>query len=271
VNRRALVGALLSLALGSAAACRRSKTASGDAARERELVVFAASSLEGAFTSLASSFRAAHPGVEVKLSVAGTQQLRVQIEHGATFDVFAAADSINALALVRSRHLGQLWTFAQNELVIVVSPAAAGVVRRLGDLPKVERLVVGAPEVPIGRYTLEVLDRATAELGEEFRRRVEARIVSRELNVRQVLSRVVLGEAQAGIVYRSDAVLAKGRVLVVEIPKPPNAVAHYPIAVAARAPHPHLARAWVDLARSPSGRSVLTAAGFGVPEQGSQR
>jgi molybdate transport system substrate-binding protein len=262
------MAALLLLALGASAACGRSETGSGDAAKERELVVLAASSLEGAFSALAASFRASHPGVEVKLSFAGTQQLCTQIEHGASFDVLAAADSVRALALVRSNHLGPLWTFAVNEPVIVVAPAAAGGVRSLGELPNVERLVVGTPEVPIGRYTLEVLDRAAAELGEDFRRRVEARIVSRELNVRQVLSKVLLGEAQAGIVYRSDALAAQGRVLVLEIPRPLNAVAHYPIAVAARAPHPHLARAWVELVSSPLGRAALAAAGFGAPEQG---
>ena len=87
--------------------------------------------------------------------------------------------------------------FAETEPVVVVAPAAAGLVRKLADLQNVERLVVGTREVPIGRYTLELFDRASAELGEDFHRRVEAKIVSRELNARQVLSKVLLGEAQA--------------------------------------------------------------------------
>jgi molybdate transport system substrate-binding protein len=268
MNRRAVMGALVTSTLGTFSACDRSPTGAGDAASEQALVVFAASSLQDVFTALAALFRAAHPGVEVNLSFAGTHQLRTQIEQGATFDVLAAADDVNALALVRSNHLGKLETFAENEPVIVVAPAAAGLVRKLADLPNVDRLVVGTPEVPIGRYTLDVLDRATAELGEDFRRRVEAKVVSRELNVRQVLSKVLLGEAQAGVVYRSDALVAKGRVVVIEIPAPHQVVAHYPIAVAARAPHPHLARAWVEFVRSPPGRSALVQAGFRVPGRG---
>jgi molybdate transport system substrate-binding protein len=233
---------------------------------EREVVVFAASSLQDAFTRLETSFRTAHPGVEVKLSFAGTQQLRTQVEHGASFDVFAAADSVHALALARANHLAPLTTFAENEPVVVVAPDAAGPIRTFAELPTIERLVVGAPEVPIGRYTLEVLERASKDLGEDFRRQVEAKIVSRELNVRQVLSKVTLGEARAGVVYRSDALTAKSPVRVVEIPSQYNVVARYPMAVATRAAHPRLARAWVDHVTSPAGRAVLTAAGFRIPE-----
>jgi molybdate transport system substrate-binding protein len=266
MTRRGLRAFLLALLLVLIAACGRSDTSSSKAsAAEQELIVFAAASLEDTFTTLATSFRASHPGVEVKLSFAGSQMLRTQIEHGASFDVFASADAANALALVRTNHLGPLSTFAENELVIAVAPSAAAVVRNFADLPRAERLVVGTSELPVGRYTVEVLERASRELGADFRRQVEARVVSRELNVRQVLSKVVLGEAQAGIVYRSDALAAKGRVEMVTIPKPYNVVARYPMAVGVRAPHPVLARAWVDLVRSPEGRAVLSAAGFRVP------
>src|SRR5687767_3748893 len=99
MTRRALLGALLAVALAASGACRRSGSGTRDPAAERELLVFAASSLQDVFTSLAASFRAEHPGVEVKLSFAGTQQLRTQIEHGARFDVLAAADSTHALTL----------------------------------------------------------------------------------------------------------------------------------------------------------------------------
>jgi molybdate transport system substrate-binding protein len=268
MTRRGLVGSLLGLALLPLLACGRSGAGSSNVnASEREVIVFAAASLEDAFSTLAASFRASHPGVEVKLSFAGSQKLVTQIEHGASFDVFASADTASADALVKAKHLGGVSTFAENELVIVVAPSAAAVVRDLADLPRAERLVVGTSELPIGRYTAEVLDRASGELGADFRSRVEARVASRELNVRQVLSKVVLGEAQAGIVYRSDALAAKGRVSVVQIPKPYNVIARYPIGVAERAPHPVLARAWVDLVRSSAGRAALSAAGFRVREK----
>jgi molybdate transport system substrate-binding protein len=268
-TRRAVLLALVAGSAGVLAGCPSRPSAGDSGVAEREVVVFAASSLQDAFGRIAASFRREHPSVEVKLAFAGSQQLRTQIEHGASFDVLASADGVGAVPLVRANYLGALATFAENEPVIVVAPGAASVVRALSDLPKVERLVVGTPEVPIGRYSLEILDRASSELGEDFRRRVEARVASRELNVRQVLSKVLLGEAEAGIVYRSDALTAKGPLRIVEIPASFNVVARYPIAVAARAPHPRLARAFVDFVRSPAGRAVLMAAGFGVPGKGS--
>jgi molybdate transport system substrate-binding protein len=107
-----------------------------------------------------------------------------------------------------------------------------------------------------------VLDRASVRLGADFRARVEAKVVSRELNVRQILTKVSLGEAEAGFVYRTDARAAPDRVAVVEIPGDWTVFAEYPIAVVAKAPHPLLARAWVDLVRSMKGQTLLRSFGF---------
>ena len=132
----------------------------------------------------------------------------------------------------------------------------------LADLPRAERIVVGAPEVPIGSYTLQILRRAAGKLGADFPMRVEAKIVSRESNVRQVLAKVQLGEADAAIVYLSDALAARGKVAVVEIPPELNVMAEYPIAALKAAPHPDLARRFIELVRSPAGLSDLHEAGF---------
>lgn len=265
MKRRALVALGLAIVQAALPGCEREPRNTG--APEREVVVFAAASLQDAFTTLAATFESRHPGVDVKLSFAGSQQLRTQIEHGATFDVFASADEMNVRALVRSSLVGQPSTFAENEPVVVVAPGAASIVGAFADLPLADRLVVGTQDVPIGRYTLEILDRASTERGPDFRSKVESKVASRELTVRQVLSKVALGEAQAGVVYRSDALGAMDRVRVVEIPKQHNVVARYPVAIAARAPHPALARAWVDLLRSAEGRSALEQAGFRTPEE----
>jgi molybdate transport system substrate-binding protein len=129
--------------------------------------------------------------------------------------------------------------------------------------------VIGTPEVPIGRYTLQILDRASVTpVGADFRSRVEARVVSRELNVRQVLAKVSLGEAQAGIVYRTDAQSARSQVTVVTIPPEINVTADYPIAVVTGTAHPTLARAFVDLVLSVEGQRALRSAGF-LPSPGS--
>lgn len=253
------VGVALALLLGALWGCKRPGP---PAAQERRLVVYAAASLREAFTAIGEDFERAQPGVELTFSFAGSQQLRTQLEHGAPADVFASADQRQMDELLRAgRVLGPV-VFARNEPVLVVAQESAGAIRGLGDLPGASRLVIGAPEVPIGRYTLALLDRASASLGPDFRARVEARVVSRELNVRQVLAKVVLGEAQAGIVYRTDARSAQDRVAVVKIPEELNVIAEYPIAVVSQAAHPGLARAWVERVLSADGQRALRAAGF---------
>ncbi|MGZ6162629.1 MAG: molybdate ABC transporter substrate-binding protein [Myxococcaceae bacterium] len=235
----------------------------GGRAEGGALAVFAAASLREAFIALGTTFERAHPGVTVRLNFAGSQELRTQIEHGAPDDVFASAD-VRQMDLARSAGLvDPPVPFATNGPVIVVPADNPGKVRSLTDLSGVKRLVIGTPEVPIGAYTLQILERARAQLGADFPARVQARVVSRELNVRQVLTKVSLGEANAGIVYRTDARSAGDKVQVVEIPTDINVVAEYPIATVTRAPQPELARQWVALVTGPAGQAALSEAGFG--------
>jgi molybdate transport system substrate-binding protein len=229
------------------------------------LTVFAAASLRDVFGSLGATFERDHPGVKVSFNFAGSQELRTQLEHGAPADVLASADTRHMDAARTTGLVDPAVFFATNSPVIVVPADNPGKVQALGDLAGVKKLVVGAPEVPIGAYTLQILDKARALEGKDFPDRVQARVVSRELNVRQVLTKVTLGEADAGIVYRTDARSAGDMVRVVEIPKEVNVLADYPIATVARAPHPELARQWVALVRGPVGQAALAAAGFGPP------
>ena len=266
-RRQVLSGLLLALTVASGA-CKRPDSS---AAREDKLVIFAAASLRDVFTSMGNEFKRSHPGVELTFNFAGTQELRTQLEHGAAVDVFASADERHMDELVRgSRETGPV-VFARNEPVIVVSSEASSSVRSLAELPSATRIVVGTPEVPIGRYTLQILDRAQPTLGADFRARVEAKVASRELNVRQVLTKVSLGEAQAGIVYRTDALSAQGRVTVVPIPPEINVIAEYPIAIVNGAAHPQLARAWMDFVLSPEGQRTLASAGFAAPGGGASQ
>jgi molybdate transport system substrate-binding protein len=113
-----------------------------------------------------------------------------------------------------------------------------------------------------------MLDAASRDFGADFRARVEARVVSREPDVRQVLAKVSLGEADAGIVYRTDAMTAKDRVQIVAIPSAYNVVAEYPVAITANAAAPELARAFVELLLSPEGQQLLAGQGFLSPNAG---
>lgn len=260
---RRLVGSVLGLLLSLAVfGCHASDVA---APPEDKLVVFAASSLRDVFSGLAAEFKRAHPGVTVHFNFAGTQELRTQLEQGATADVFASADQRNMEQVAALGRVSTPRVFARNEPVLVVSRESAPTLRTLADLPNASRIIVGTPEVPIGRYTLQILDRAAASLGPDFRARVEAKVVSRELNVRQVLAKVSLGEAQAGFVYRTDARAAQDDVSIVTIPPNINVLAEYPLAVVAGAPHPVLARAWLELVFSNDGQRALRQAGFLSP------
>jgi molybdate transport system substrate-binding protein len=228
----------------------------------RELTVFAAASLREAFEGLASTFERAHPATKVRLNLAGSQELRTQIEQGARADVFASADLKHTAALEKAGLAAKPAIFAGNEPVIVVPRGNPAGIHALTDLQKTKRLVVGAPEVPIGSYTVKILEAAAKKHGPALRAKIEAAIVSRELNVRQVLAKVTLGEADAGIVYRTDAQAARDKVEVVAIAPDLNVIAEYPIAALKAAPAPELARAWVELVLSAEGQRRLAAAGF---------
>ena len=233
----------------------------------RELQVFAAASLRESFTALAASFERSHPGVKVRLNLAGSQELRTQIEQGAGADLFASADVEHVAKLQTQKLIDAPVMFAHNEPVIVVSKGNPFGVKELRDLRKVKRLVVGAPEVPIGRYSKRILERyaATGKPAADDVKQIDARVVSRELNVRQVLAKVTLGEADAGIVYRTDAGTAAGKVETVAIDRSVNVVAEYPVARVRASKQPALALEWISLLRSPEGQRQLAQAGFLPP------
>jgi molybdate transport system substrate-binding protein len=226
-----------------------------------EVDVYAASSLAEAFADLAPRFEAAHGGAKVVLNLAGSQALRTQIEGGAPADVFASADGDHVDALQGEGLVAGDAVFARNELVVVVPRGNPARVRTLADLANAPRVVLAAPDVPVGRYARRLLDAA----GADFRARVEARVVSEETNVRMVLARVRMGEADAGVVYRTDARVAGDEVEIVEVPAALNVRGEYHAAVLKGAPHPDLARAWTDFLASPEARRVLADRGFTLP------
>jgi molybdate transport system substrate-binding protein len=151
---------------------------------------------------------------------------------------------------------------------MIVSKAKESTLREFRSLPDAERIVLGGAEVPVGTYTNQALYAAARDYGADFRKRVETHVVSREPDVRQVLAKVALGEADAGIVYRTDALTQKDKVGVVSIPTAYNVRAQYPVAVTATARAPELAREFVDLLLSPEGQKVLAEEGFLPPGAG---
>lgn len=231
------------------------------------LHVFAAGSLAEAFGDLATGFEKAHPGATVRLNLAGSQQLATQMEQGAAADVFASADE-RWMDYARAHQLlaGDSRLFARNLLVVVVPRTNPARIGKLEDLARRGiKLVIGAEAVPVGAYSRQMLANLGRQpgFGGDFARRVLANVVSEEENVKSVLGKVQLGEADAGIVYRSDVTPALARyVRRIEIPEAGNVIAAYPIAVAAHARQAELAQAFVDLVLSPAGQQVLERHGL---------
>ena len=250
-------------ALGTVAA----PTAPGTAPPARTVTVFAAASLTDAFSELGRRLERRAPGVSVRFNFAGSQQLVAQLEQGAAADVLASADQRWMRAAVdRGLLASDPAIFARNRLVVLLPASNPGRISRLEDLARPGlKLVLAAASVPAGRYSREVLGRLATASGfpADFASRALANLASDEENVKSVVAKVQLGEADAGMAYRSDVTPAvAARVRVLEIPEERNVLAEYPIAVLRGAADTAGARAFVTLVLSPEGQQVLERHAF---------
>ncbi|HRN50251.1 MAG TPA: molybdate ABC transporter substrate-binding protein [Anaerolineales bacterium] len=228
-----------------------------------ELVVMAASSLTDAFNELADAFELANPNVEVLPNYASSSSLATQIVEGAPADVFASANFTQMNVAVDAQRIeGEPAAFLTNRLTIIVpsdNPAGLETYTDLGN--EGVALVLAAPDVPVRDYS----NQAIALMGNAaWQAAVFANLVSEEPNVRQVATKVSLGEADAGIVYTSDVTPdIASSVLQITIPDEMNVIASYPIAVVKDAPARDVAQAFVDFVLSPEGQAILAKWGFG--------
>jgi molybdate transport system substrate-binding protein len=221
------------------------------------LTVFAAASLTGAFTELGGAFTSANPSIPVTFNFAGSSALATQIAEGAPADVFASADVDNMAKLTDAGDTAsEPVVFTTNLAQIIVEPGNPNGVAGVADLANDDLIVIScAPQVPCGRYARQILDNAG----------VTVTFKSLEENVRAVVSKVVMGEADAGIVYATDVINAGDAAEGVEIPAHVNVVADYPIAVTRQAAKPEAAQAFVDFVVSDTGRAILESYGFVSP------
>ena len=231
----------------------------------RTLTVFAAASLTGAFGDIGKAFEAANPGVTVKFSFAGSQVLVTQIEQGAPADVFASADHKNMDALVTANLVALGYKdFATNLLTVILPPKNPVNVQTLQDLAKPGlKLVLEDPSVPAGNYTRQILTNMSKDptYGTDFSTKVLANVVSNETDVKQVVAKVDQGEADAGVVYVTDA-LAAPDLKSISIPANFNVIARYPITALEKAPNSDLASAFVAYVLSADGQAVMKKWGF---------
>ena len=244
---------MLVLAIGIASAA-----ATDVPAEPATLTVLAAASLTESFRAIAAAFEAARPGTHVTLAFAGSQTLAQQIRQGAPGDVFAAADEPTMQGLIDAGAIdGTPAVFAENALAIVVPPGNPKGVHGLVDLARPGLvLVLAGPTVPAGRYAAQAFAKAGVAVPAG---------ASQEADVKAVVTKVGLGEADAGVAYVTDVTAAGDRVVGVDIPAAENVVARYPIAVVKESRQRDAARAFVAFVLGPEGRRALERAGFHVP------
>jgi molybdate transport system substrate-binding protein len=242
-------------------------------AKPTTLIIFGAASLTEAFTAIGQNFEAAHPGVTVVFNFGASNQLAQQLDQGAPADVFASANKSQMEVVIKSGRVvsGAEQTFVKNRLVVVFPKDNPGQLNVLTDLTQPGlKIVLAAKEVPVGQYALDFLDKAAAEaaLGASFKEEVLQNVVSYEENVRAVLTKVALGEADAGIVYTSDINSESAKTVdQLAIPDALNTIAAYPLAALNDSPHPDLAQQFVAYVLSPEGQTVLEKFGF-IPVTG---
>jgi molybdate transport system substrate-binding protein len=231
-----------------------------------DLTVFAAASLTDAFEAIGSELESANPDLSITYNFGGSQALVTQLEEGAQADVFASANTAQMDAAIEADLVaGEPVPFVHNRLAVVTPADNPAGIESAADLGKEGILLVLAQtEVPAGRYAREAVCRMasdTAAYGSDFVQRVATNVVSEEEDVRDVLSKVTLGEADAGIVYVSDAAAAGEQVHVVDIPDEVNVIATYPIAVLAEGDQA-LGSAFVAYLLSEEGQALLERFGF---------
>lgn len=240
----------------SASSATPATAASADTAITGEVTVFAAASLQDAFQELATSFEAAHPGVHITFDFQGSQDLVTALDGGSPADVLATANNSTMTDAANKGLVGEQTEFATNVLTLIVPAGNPAGVTGINDgsLDKAD-LVVCAPEVPCGEATQKL----AAELG------VTLNPVSEEQKVTDVRGKVESGEAQAGIVYTTDAAQAGDKVEAIALPAN-SVINHYPIALTKSAANSQAAQAFIDYILSPEGQKVLQDTyGFGAP------
>ena len=232
------------------------------------LNIFAAASLTEPFSEIGKLFENDHPGVTVIFNFSGSQQLAQQINEGAPADVFASANVEQMNTVIEAGEIisGMQQPFVHNRLVVIYPQGNPVGLAKLQDLAKPGlHLVLAAKEVPVGGYALGFLDKASAvpAFGKSFREAVLGNVVSYEENVKAVLTKVVLGEADAGIVYTSDISGQDAHeVGKLEIPDALNIIANYPIAPIKNRQNPELASAFIDLVLAPEGQAIMMQYNF---------
>jgi molybdate transport system substrate-binding protein len=272
VSRFALLAVLLVL-IGALSACGSSPASNSSTpttASPVTLNVFAAASLTNAFNNIGKAFHNAHPNVTVTFNFAGSQALATQINQGAPVDVFASANQKQMDVVIQAggADASASKVFAQNLLVVMTPKNNPGQITTLQDLAKPGlKIVLADKSVPAGQYAIDFLTKASADpgFGKNYQANVTKNVVSYETDVETVVTKVVQGEADAGIVYVTDALANVSQINEIAIPANLQTLAAYPIAPLKDSKNAATAQQFVDFVLSSDGQAILANYGFMPP------
>ena len=241
------------------------------AKEQKELVVFCAASLKGAFGEIGQIYEN-ETGIDVVFNFDGSQLLRTQVENGAYADVFVSANEkqLNALMEEGLMNNGSTCVFARNRPAIIIPKENPAHIQGISDLARPGiKIVIGTRESPIGDYTRAIFSRLANDsaYGQEFIDKVMANVVSTETNVDFIVSKLELGEADAGIAYKSDATLdLAAKITPIEIPERYNIIAEYSVAILQQSGYQEEAEEFIRLVNSGQGAAALQEHGFETVE-----
>ena len=238
------------------------------------LNLFAAASLTESFADIGKKFEAENPGVTVQFNFAGSQDLRAQLENGAKADLFASANE-KEMDTAKTKSLvdpATIHDFAHNRLVVIYPKNNPAKIATLSDLAKPDvKIDLADVSVPVGKYAMQMLDKMAKDpaYGPNYQKQFLANVVSHEENVKAVLTKVRLGEVDAGVVYVTDVTPDAAKdVATLDVPDPFNQVASYPIAILAKSAQPDLAGKFENLVLSTEGQAILTGYNFAPASAG---
>jgi molybdate transport system substrate-binding protein len=263
----AIIVAFFALVCGDDAGPDPTPDVQGTPRLSGKITVFAAASLTDSFNEIKTEFVRRNPRTEIEFQFAGSPALRTQLEQGARADVFASADVPNMnMALQNGAVLDSAKVFVKNSLVIITPKSNPARIAAPADLRRSgTKLVLAAPEVPVGNYARQsfaLMDKDPS-FGAGFASAVLGNVVSNESNVKQVVAKVQLGEADAGVVYGTDVTADVVNDLTqVVIPANLNVIAEYPIALTKSPANPSVAAAFIAFVTSADGQAILKKYGF---------
>ena len=263
MRRTGTVILAVAAATAAAAGCSAttSSTTSGvslksDTSVSGTITVFAAASLQGAFTTIGKQFEAAHPGTTVKFNFGASSSLATEITSGSPADVFASAAPQNMDTVVKAGDASSPVTFAKNVMEVAVPPSNPAHVTSVSDLSKSSvKTALCQPQVPCGFTAAKVFSNA----------KISVKPVTLQPDVKSVLTQVELDNVDAGMVYVTDVKAAGTKVKGIKIPASENATTDYPIATITSSKNKDTAQAFASYVASPAGEKVLAADGFEKP------